>query len=517
MTPQTNHPFLLEVKNVSKQFGVVRALDSVDFNVKENEIHSICGENGAGKSTLVNILSGVYPYGDYEGNIYFLGDQCKFRNIRDSERLHIAIIHQQLALIPELSIAENIFIGHEISKNGIIDWMETNQKAKEIMETVGLHENPEMKVKELGVGKQQLVEICKAVSKSVRLLILDEPTAALNDEESERLLELLLRFKRQGISAILISHKINELIKVSDRITIIRDGQLIETLEVGKDAVTEDRVIKGMVGREMTNRFPKWDLSIGETLFEIKDWNVLDPINDMRKKIKNVSLYVREGEVLGLAGLMGSGRTELAMSVFGRSYGAGITGSLYRRGKKIECRNVPEAIANNIGYVSEDRHRYGYIPKQSVKYNVTLPNLSKFRKRLSIDERREYEVTNAYVKKLKIKAYSVEQPINSLSGGNQQKVIFSKWALADSSVLILDEPTRGIDVGAKYEIYELINEMVKQHSAIILISSDMAELIGLCDRVYVMSEGRLVGELTAPYITQESIMQYILRNEELAN
>ena len=504
--------YLLEVKNVSKSFGVVKALNRIDFNVRPNEIHALCGENGAGKSTLMNILSGVYPYGSYGGEVYYDGELCRFRNVRESEKKNIAIIHQHLALFPALSIAENIFLGNENAKNSVIDWKLTTRRAAELMERVGLHENPETKVRDLGVGKQQLVEICKAISKNVRLLILDEPTAALNDEESALLLELMRKFRQEGISCIFITHKLHEITAVADRITIIRDGETIETLCMHGDQVNEDRIIKGMVGREMKNRFPARENHVAEKCFEVRNWTVYQPTDETRKRIDNVSFYAKKGEVLGIAGLMGAGRTELAMSIFGRSYGTKISGTLIKDGKEITCPTVAQAIANSIGYVSEDRHRYGFIGGQSIKDNITLTSLSKFRKGLTINEFEEVRAAKHYKDVLHIKAYNVEQPVSNLSGGNQQKVIFGKWALADSDILFLDEPTRGIDVGAKYEIYEQIGKIVAEGKTAIVISSDMTELIGLCDRVYVMNEGRMVGELSGEQITQENIMRCIISN-----
>ena len=368
--------YLLEVKNVSKSFGVVKALNRIDFNVRPNEIHALCGENGAGKSTLMNILSGVYPYGSYGGEVYYDGELCKFRNVRESEKKNIAIIHQHLALFPALSIAENIFLGNENAKNSVIDWTLTIRRAAELMERVGLHENPETKIRDLGVGKQQLVEICKAISKNVRLLILDEPTAALNDEESALLLELMRKFRQEGISCIFITHKLHEITAVADRITIIRDGETIETLSMHGDQVNEDRIIKGMVGREMKNRFPARENHVAEKCFEVRNWTVYQPTDETRKRIDNVSFYAKKGEVLGIAGLMGAGRTELAMSIFGRSYGTKISGTLIKDGKEITCPTVAQAIANSIGYVSEDRHRYGCIGGQSIKDNITLTSLA---------------------------------------------------------------------------------------------------------------------------------------------
>ena len=498
-------------------FFTVKALDNVNILIKKNEIHAICGENGAGKSTLMNIISGVYPYGSYEGQLFYEGKECAFKSIRESEDRGISIIHQQLALIPYLSIAENIFIGNEQSHNNIIDWDMTMAKAKEYMDIVGLKEDPGTHVMNIGVGKQQLVEICKAISRDVKLLILDEPTAALNDEESDKLLELLIKFKEQGITSILISHKLHELIKVSDTITIIRDGQVIRSLRNGVDKINENLIIKDMVGREITNRFPKRDSNIGNTLFEVKNWQVYDQLNDNRRVIKDVSFKLNKGEVLGFAGLMGAGRTELAMSIFGRTYGKKISGKLLKNGNEINVHNVSDAINNGIAYVSEDRHLYGLIENDSIAKNITLPNLKNFTKHLSLDTNKEILAAQKYREKLKIRSVDVKQVVSSLSGGNQQKVIFSKWVLSNADILILDEPTRGIDVGAKYEIYKIINGLIKENKSVIFISSDMTELLGMCDRIYVMNEGKIVGELEEGKITQENIMQNIMNDDKGEN
>jgi len=506
--------YILETKGIVKKFGSVTALKNIDLKVERGEIHVLCGENGAGKSTLMNVISGVYPKGSYEGTFYFNGEECGFSSIRDSEEKGIVIIHQQLALIPPLSIAENIFTGNENMKHGVMDWTTTRVKAREIMELVGLQENPDTLVADIGVGKQQLVEICKAISKNVKLLILDEPTAALNDEESDKLLNLVLDFKRQGITSILISHKLREVTKVCDAITIIRDGETIETLYKGKDKITEERIIKAMVGRELTNRFPSRVPKIGDVMFEVENWNVFSPLDENKQILKNVCLNVRRGEVLGIAGLMGAGRTELAMSIFGKSYGKRISGKLKKDGREIKITDVNSAIANKIAYVSEDRHKYGVIPNAEIKKNITLPSLDRFMKGLSIDANKETVAAQEYKGKLNIKCKDVDQKVGNLSGGNQQKVIFAKWVLSDADLLILDEPTRGIDVGAKYEIYQIINDMVAQGKAVIFISSDMPEILGMCDRIYVMNEGMIRGELMKTDITQENIMKIIMKDKE---
>lgn len=502
--------YILEMKNITKVFPGVKALDNVNLKVLKGEIHALVGENGAGKSTLMNVLSGVYPYGTYSGSIYFENRECIFKNIRDSEKAGIVIIHQELALVPSLSIAENIFLGNERTKRRLIDWNQTHIHAAELMKRVGLNENPATLVKDIGVGKQQLVEIAKALAKNVKLLILDEPTAALNEEDSENLLNLLLELKKDGITSILISHKLNEVLKVADTITIIRDGSVVETLDKQKDDVSENRIIKGMVGRDLTNRFPERVPKIGEVIFEVKNWNVYHPVIEDKKVIKDVNIKVRKGEIVGLYGLMGSGRTEFAMSVFGKSYGKRITGQIIKNGKQLVLNNVRQAIENGLAYVTEDRKSAGLILIEDIKKNISLANLDSISKKRVIDENKEIYVAEEYRRKLNIKCSSVLQKTGNLSGGNQQKVLLSKWIFTQSDILILDEPTRGVDVGAKYEIYKIINNLADEGKAIILISSELPEILGMSDRIYVMNEGRIVGELSREEASQESIMKCIM-------
>lgn len=502
--------YILEMKNITKVFPGVKALDNVNLKVLKGEIHALVGENGAGKSTLMNVLSGVYPYGTYSGSIYFENRECIFKNIRDSEKAGIVIIHQELALVPSLSIAENIFLGNERTKRRLIDWSQTHIHAAELMKRVGLNENPATLVKDIGVGKQQLVEIAKALAKNVKLLILDEPTAALNEEDSENLLNLLLELKKDGITSILISHKLNEVLKVADTITIIRDGSVVETLDKQKDDVSENRIIKGMVGRDLTNRFPERVPKIGEVIFEVKNWNVYHPVIEDKKVIKDVNIKVRKGEIVGLYGLMGSGRTEFAMSVFGKSYGKRITGQIVKNGKQLVLNNVRQAIENGLAYVTEDRKSAGLILIEDIKKNISLANLDSISKKRVIDENKEIYVAEEYRRKLNIKCSSVLQKTGNLSGGNQQKVLLSKWIFTQSDILILDEPTRGVDVGAKYEIYKIINNLADEGKAIILISSELPEILGMSDRIYVMNEGRIVGELSREEASQESIMKCIM-------
>ena len=504
---------LLEMQNITKIFPGVKALDNVNLQVEEGEIHALVGENGAGKSTLMNVLSGIYPYGTYEGKIIYDGQECKFTNIKDSEALGIVIIHQELALIPYMTIGENMFLGNEQGKSWKIDWAETYGKSDEYLRTVGLKESSRTLIKDIGVGKQQLVEIAKALAKNAKLLILDEPTSSLNENESKDLLDLLLKFKENGLTSIIISHKLNEISYVADKITVIRDGATIETLNKETDDISEARIIKGMVGREISDRFPKREKNIGDINFEVKDWNAYHPIYSEKKIIDHVSIYARKGEILGICGLQGAGRTEFAMSVFGKSYGEKIKGTIIKDGKEIHLNNVQEAIKNKLAYVTEDRKGNGLILSNSIKFNTTLANLSEVSKNSVINKDKEYAVAVEYKDKLKTKCPTVEQNVGNLSGGNQQKVLLAKWMFADPDILILDEPTRGIDVGAKYEIYCIMNQLATEGKTVIMISSEMPELLGMCDRLYIMNEGRIVGEMNAEEATQESIMARIIQSE----
>lgn len=507
--------YILEMRNITKVFPGVKALDNVSLKVKKGQIHALVGENGAGKSTLMNILSGIYPYGTYSGEIYFDGKKCEFKNIRESEKAGIAIIHQELALNPYMTIAENIFLGNERAVNGIINWDLTNQEAKKLMQKVGLNEKHNTFIRDIGVGKQQLVEIAKALSKEVRLLILDEPTAALNDKDSENLLNLLMELNREhGLTCIIISHKIHEVTKISEEITVIRDGALIETLEKGKDDVSENRIIKGMVGRELVNRFPPRTPKIGDIGFEVKDWVVYDPLDEDKMRIKNVSFNVRKGEVVGIAGLMGAGRTELAMSIFGKAYGKKISGTIFKDGREVKLNSISEAIDAGLAYATEDRKTAGLILIDDIRRNVTLASLGKISQNGVINDNIEIREAEIQKKKLGIKCSSIFQKAGNLSGGNQQKVVLSKWIFSEPDVLFLDEPTRGIDVGAKYEIYNIINQLADQGKCIVVISSELPEILGTCDRIYIMNEGRFVGEMTKEEASQESIMKCILQSSQ---
>ncbi len=495
---------LLEMRNITKTFPGVKALDNVTLSVRKGEIHAICGENGAGKSTLMKVLSGVYPHGSYDGQIIYDGQPASFAGIRDSEDRGIIIIHQELALVPLLTIAENIFLGNERATRGVIDWPMTFQQTETLLAKVGLRETPGTRVDSLGVGKQQLVEIAKALSKNVRLLILDEPTAALSESDSQALLDLLLELKAQGVTSIIISHKLNEVRRVADSVTVIRDGATISSIDARGGDLTEDRIVRDMVGRDMANRYPERERHAGDTVFELRNWNVWHPEHADRQVIRDLSMSVRAGEVVGIAGLMGAGRTELAMSIFGRSYGRNISGQALMHGKPVDVSTVDRAIKARMAYVTEDRKTLGLILEETIRRNTVLANFEAVATRGVIEENRETEVAERYRRALRIRTPSVFQKVMNLSGGNQQKVVLAKWLFTDPDLLILDEPTRGIDVGAKYEIYNIINELSAAGKAVIMISSEMPELLGMCDRIHVMNEGRFVGELSAAEASQQA-------------
>jgi putative multiple sugar transport system ATP-binding protein len=506
---------ILEMRGIEKTFPGVKALNNVNLAVREGEIHAVVGENGAGKSTLMKVLSGVYPHGTYSGDIVYKGDVRSFKDIRDSEHLGIIIIHQELALVPLLSVMENLFLGNEQVRGGVIDWEKSYVRAKELLAKVGLKESPLTLVNNLGVGKQQLIEIAKALSKEVKLLILDEPTASLNESDSDALLELLLELKSQGISSILISHKLNEISKVADSITVLRDGATVDTFDCRAEPISEDRIIQNMVGREMADRYPQRDPHVGDVIFEVRDWRVHHPVLVDRLAIKDVNMSVRAGEIVGIAGLMGSGRTELAKSIFGRAYGKKITGQAFLHGKEVDLSTIQKAIRHGIAYVTEDRKGDGLVLEEDIKKNISLANLGGVSERTVIDEAREYKVASDFRSQMRIRCSSVLQKVVNLSGGNQQKVVLSKWLFSSPEVLILDEPTRGIDVGAKFEIYNIISKLAAEGKCIIMISSEMPELLGMCDRIYVMNEGQFVGQFDRGEASQESIMRAIMRNKRI--
>ncbi|CAB4339082.1 unannotated protein [freshwater metagenome] len=465
----------------------------------------------------MKVLSGVYPHGSYEGEIVYENQTINFKNLRDSEHLGIVIIHQELALSPYLSIAENIFLNNEIKKKGLIDWNQTNLEAQKLLAKVGLSEDANTPVSKIGVGKQQLVEIAKALSKRVKLLILDEPTAALNDADSAHLLDLLRQFKSQGMTCIIISHKLNEIAAIADQTTIIRDGRVIETLDMKADKVDQERIIKGMVGREMNNRYPARDPKIGAEVFRIENWTVHHPDDIERVVVDHANLNVKAGEIVGLAGIMGAGRTELARSVFGHSWGAKISGKVFVNGKEVNVKNVRRAIEAGIAYSTEDRKRFGLNLIDDIKRNISLASLDQFTKRGLVNANEEFKVASEYRESMNIKAPSANSIVGKLSGGNQQKVVLSQWINVNPEILILDEPTRGIDVGAKYEIYTIIQELAAKGKAVMVISSELPELLGICDRIYAISEGSITGEVERKDFSPELVMQYMTTVKDVSN
>jgi len=502
--------YILEVRNVTKEFPGVKALDKVDFKVKKGEIHCLVGENGAGKSTLMNVVSGVYAKGTYEGSVLFNGKETNYKSTRDSEHEGLAIIHQELTLSPYLSIYENLFLGHMKTTLGIIDWDACLRDSYPLLKRVGLNERPQTIVSKMSVGKQQLVEIARAISEKAELLIFDEPTSSLNDEESQKLLDLMREFRKEGITCIMISHKLDEVLGIADSITILRDGQSVGSYDLHEKKITEHQLIKGMVGRELKNLFPTKEPEIGEVVFEVKDWTVYHPDYHSMKIVDSASFYLKKGEIVSFCGPMGAGRTELMMSIFGGSYGFGRSGEIYLYGKKVEFNSPKHAIDQGVGYVSEDRKTLGLVLIQDVKTNISNSSLPKLAKRGVIDKSLERKKADHYRKALNIRTPSLEQIVRNLSGGNQQKVVLSRCLLANPEIFIVDEPTRGIDVGAKFEIYSILNDMVKSGKSVIVVSSELNEAISMSDRIYVMNEGKIKGVLNRDEATQEAIMHMAL-------
>ncbi|NHN56760.1 ATP-binding cassette domain-containing protein [Calidifontibacter sp. DB0510] len=510
---------ILEMLNITKTFPGVKALSDVTFRVRRGEVHAICGENGAGKSTLMKVLSGVYPHGSYDGDIRFDGRPAHFKGIRDSEAEGIVIIHQELALSPHLSIAENIFLGNERATRGVINWHRTNSEATKLLRRVGLKDGPDTKINDIGVGKQQLVEIAKALSKDVKLLILDEPTAALNDDDSAHLLGLIRNLRDEGITCIIISHKLNEIAAIADSTTVIRDGLTIETLDMHRNPpVTEDEIIRLMVGRSLDHRYPDHQPNTGGAeVLRLQDWTVHSPLDPGRTVVDRANITVHAGEIVGIAGLMGAGRTELAMSVFGKTYGSRISGQVYIEGKPVRINNVTDAIKAGLAYASEDRKRYGLNLIDDIKHNTTAAALRKISRSVGVvNQAGEYQIAEDYRRKLNTKTPTVDVGVGKLSGGNQQKVVLARWMFTDPKVLILDEPTRGIDVGAKYEIYTHINALADAGKGVLVISSELPELLGICDRIYALSQGRITGEVSRADATQERLMHYMTMEKETA-
>lgn len=497
---------ILEMKHITKEFPGVKALDDVSFKVESQQIHCIVGENGAGKSTLMKVLSGVHPFGSYEGEIFLNGELQKFKNTHDSEEAGIAVIYQELALVPEMTVYENVFLGHELRKGLQVDINETIKQTVEILKKVRLDVNPATEIKDLGIGKQQLVEIAKALSRNARLLVLDEPTSALNETDSDNLLDLLRELKQQGVSSILISHKLQEVISIADTVTVLRDGQSIITLDASNDEINRDVLIKNMVGRSIENIYPEREKKEpGEVIFEIRDWNAYDP-NLGREILKDINIKVRKGEVVGITGLMGAGRTELALSLFGNAARYNLRGEMILKGNQVKFSHPKKAIKSGLAYVTEDRKGDGLILIQDVKTNITIANLERILRYGVINANVEIKDARDYSDSLNIKTPSIEQKVVYLSGGNQQKVSLAKWLYVRPDIMILDEPTRGIDVGAKFEIFTIMNQLVKEGMSIIMISSELPEILSMTDRIYVISDGRVTGELETKNADQEAIM-----------
>lgn len=495
--------YILEMNHITKEFPGVKALDDVTFDIRRGEIHALCGENGAGKSTLMKVLSGEHT--DYTGELLLDGKAVDFKKIKDSEAAGIAIIHQELGLIKTMNVCENIFLGDEICEQGRINWDLEYKKTREILNELKLNIEPTTRVGNLGIGQQQLIEIAKALSKNCRILILDEPTAPLPEDDSENLLNLVRELRDKGMSIVFISHKLGEVLSIADTITILRDGQTIESKPVQE--YTESSLVSGMVGRELSDRFVKRDNEIGETALKISNWSAYDGINN-KWIVKDINLEVHRGEVIGLAGMIGAGRTELAMSIFGALEGV-VTGTLEYNGKeRPHFKNAHEAIKEGVFYSSEDRKGLGLILSSDIAYNSSLSSLDKYiNSKVFINRDQEYDKVKEMVQKLRIKTPSILQKVGNLSGGNQQKVCLAKALLCEPKVLILDEATRGIDIGAKAEIYQLINEIAAQGVAVIMISSELPEILGMSDRVYVMKEGVLAGEFdnSERSLTQENV------------
>ena len=491
------------MENITKEFPGVKALDGVSLTLEPGEFHALVGENGAGKSTLMKVLSGVYPYGSYGGDIRINGEVKQFRGVRDSENAGVAIIFQELSLVKELTVGENIFLGREPSSFGVVNWSELYHKASKLLQDLNLNIDPRVKVGSLGIGQQQLVEIAKALSQKANILVLDEPTAALTESEVETLFVILEKLKARDVGMIYISHKLDEIFRMSDRITVLRDGRTIATHNAAE--LTKDRVIELMVGREVSNIFPESEHEFGEVALEVRGLSVYSTDGRSKKLVDDISFAVRRGEVLGIAGLMGAGRTELLMAIFG-AWEGNYTRQITVEGRQVEIDSPSEAIRNGIAFVTEDRKRFGLILDQTISDNMTLAGLKRISGQFLIHEAREVKAARAQMASLRVKANSPMTVAGTLSGGNQQKVVLGKWLLTNPKVLFLDEPTRGIDVGAKQEIYTEINKLAKEGLAIVLVSSELPEILGMSDRVIVLHEGRMTGEFVRADATPEKVM-----------
>jgi D-xylose transport system ATP-binding protein len=496
---------LLELRDITKDFPGVRALDGVSFTLEKAEIHALCGENGAGKSTLIKTLCGVNPYGTYGGEILLDGAPVRFQSLRDAEHHGIALIAQELALVPELSVEENMALGREPMRAGLIRWDIVRERAVAALKMVGLDVDPGRAIKELGIGQQQLVEIGKALAKNARILVLDEPTAALTESDAARLNRLLGELRAGGVSCIYISHRLEEVFQIADRITVLRDGRSVGGAP--RTELTPDKVIAMMVGREVGTLYPRPPHRPGVSLLKVQNWTVEDPLVPGRQVLRNVSLEVREREIVGIGGLMGAGRTALVSSLFGAARSR-VTGTLSLSGgpPRKPFQSPPEAIGAGLALVSEDRKRYGLVLDASVSENLTLASLRRFVRGFFVDDKSREAQARQEADALRVRAPGLGAPVRQLSGGNQQKVVLGKWLLTKPRVLFLDEPTRGVDVGAKAEIHRLIAELAEAGLGVVLVSSDLPELLGMSHRVLVLSLGAATAELSASEATPEAVM-----------
>jgi D-xylose transport system ATP-binding protein len=496
---------ILEFKNVTKKFPGITALNDVSFQIRRGAIHGICGENGAGKSTLMKILSGVYPWGSYEGQVIYDGNELKLENrsIRQASEEGIAIVYQEFTLVPSMTVGENIFLGREPTENGVINWDKLYSETAQLLEKYHLDVHPQATVKQLGVGKMQMTEIAKALSENARILILDEPTSALAEAEIEQLMEILRGLKEHGVTCIYISHRLNEFFEITDSLTVLRDGKMVITQPT--QILDRESLVRNMVGREMKERFPKGKSKPGEVIMEVEDLHALDPQDRNREVLKGVTFNLRKGEIFGIAGLMGSGRTELVMTIFGE-YGKVNKGKIIIDGHEVKINSSREAMQYGISLVPEDRKRHGLVLIQSILKNISLATLDRFSAFFRIDAMKELKESLFYAKSLTIKAPNLFAPADSLSGGNQQKVVISKWLMSKPKILIMDDPTRGIDVGTKLEIYKIMTDLSENGIAIIMISSDLEEVLGMSDRIMVMHEDQSVCTLDIAEATQEKIM-----------
>jgi D-xylose transport system ATP-binding protein len=503
-----NHNILLQVETLSKTFLGVHALNQVSFDLREGEVHALCGENGAGKSTLIKCLSGIWPHGSYEGTIKIDGKEAMFQGVADSEHAGIAVIYQELALVQEMTVAENIFLGNEPTVAGIIDWNRIFAETRTLLDRYGLNLDPAAVVGKLGVGQQQLVEIVKALSKNRKILLLDEPTAALTGTEVDILLDIIRDLRKTGITCVYISHKLDEVFAISDRITILRDGESVTTLDAA--STNKHDVIKHMVGREITQLFPRRPARPGQPLLEVKNLNVYDDLGE-RQILHDITFQARAGEVLGFGGLMGAGRTELVMHLFG-AHGRRLSGTVTLNGTSWDGTTPAKSIAGGLMLVSEDRKRYGLVLDQSIGFNQSLASLGAFLAfGLFIDGNREVKKNRELFAALHVKAPGLDSSVSGLSGGNQQKVVLAKALMTEPSVIFLDEPTRGIDVGAKQEVYELINLLTDHGKAVVLVSSELPELIGMSDRMIILSQGHIGGEFTRGEAAQSVMLEAAMK------